>query len=329
MTSTLRALFVIDPFESLYPKADSSYVMMHEALRRGYDVQITTVDSLSIASGGPSARVSPLILGPDNDLIRPTGHPPSSAPRELLADFQVVVMRKDPPFDESYLTSTWILSLVPKPTLVINDPSGLRDLNEKLAIFHFPELSPPTRIARNIQDLRDCLEEMNGDMIIKPVLGFGGREILRARKDDPNLSTLFELATQEQQRFTVAQAFLPAAAQGDKRILLVDGHAVGAVLRVPAQGELRGNFHAGGSAQKTELSPKERSICETVGPFLRERGQFFVGIDVIGEALTEINVTSPTGMQEINSTQELKGDTTMQALFWNALEQRLTRDRSA
>jgi glutathione synthase len=158
---------------------------------------------------------------------------------------------------------------------------------------------------------------------LKPVLGFGGREVLIARDGDPNLSTLFELATRDGQTWTIAQEFVPAAKLGDKRILLVDGTPIGAVMRVPAEGELRNNFHAGGSPALTQLTPRDREICERLGPFLRARGQFFVGIDVLGEFLTEINVTSPTGMQEINRLGGLAGDDTMQARFWAALEPQL------
>lgn len=315
------ALFVIDPLSSLSPEADSSYVMMLEALSRGHRVLFCTLSGLFLGAQGPCAHAHE--LGRSDDGLHLLPHS-EDGQEHLLANVDVVLMRKDPPFDESYLTATWILSCAQEHTTVINDPQGLRDLNEKLAIFSFPQFAPPTQIARTPDQLRQCLQDMGGDMILKPVLGFGGRGILRARKDDPNLSTMFELATQEGQRYTVAQAFLPQAKDGDKRILLVDGDVAGAVLRVPAQGELRGNLHVGGQAVATQLSPKEQEICASVGPFLRDRGQFFVGIDVIGGLLTEVNVTSPTGMQEINEIGQLTGAATMESVFWTALERRLS-----
>jgi glutathione synthase len=170
------------------------------------------------------------------------------------------------------------------------------------------------------------MAQQGGRAIVKPVFGFGGREILMARDGDPNLGSILELATAEGTRWTVAQEYLPAAVHGDKRILLVDGEPVGAVLRVPAAGELRNNFHAGGSPQLADLDADDRRICDRVGPFLRERGQFFVGIDVIGGRLTEINVTSPTGMQEINRLGGFSGDSTMEARFWGALQRKLGLD---
>lgn len=318
-SSQLRVLFVIDPLESLSPTADSSYVMMREAISRQHETWTCTLQGLHISAKGPSAEARELALNADGTLSHASGEMTARA----LSDFSVVVMRKDPPFDESYLTATWILSCVSKDTLVINDPSGLRDLNEKFAIFAFPQFAPRTQIARTPDQLRACLEDFGGDMIVKPVLGFGGRGILRARKDDPNLSSLFELATQEGERFTVAQAFLPEAQNGDKRILLIDGKVAGAVLRVPARGELRGNLHVGGRAEKTDLTPREQEICGVVGPYLREKGQFFVGIDVIGDYLTEVNVTSPTGMQEINELGGLSGPDTMESNFWDTLEKKL------
>lgn len=316
-SSPRRALFIIDPLETLSPTADSSYLMMREALERGHELWTCTLEGLHIGSQGPAAFGERLEWDAQDERLV---HSPTKPEKLLLASLDVVVMRKDPPFDESYLTATWILSCASGDTKIVNDPSGLRDLNEKFAIFAFPEFAPPTQIARTPAQLRQALEDFGGDMIVKPVLGFGGRGILRARRDDPNLSTLFELATEEGARFTVAQAFLPAAQNGDKRILLVNGEVAGAVLRVPAQGELRGNLHVGGRAQETELTPREKEICGVVGPYLRDRGQFFVGIDVIGDYLTEVNVTSPTGMQEINRLDERQAERTMQFIFWDALQ---------
>lgn len=315
---TLDVLFVLDPLSTLNPRADTSYVMITEALRRGHRPWYATLDDLTL--DGERALAHVRRVGPRED--HPLAPMVDASLPELrpLDAFAVVLMRKDPPVDESFVTATWILDFAKHGTLVINDPTGLRELNEKLSILPFPSLIPRTRLVRQSADVRAALAEFGGHMILKPVYGYGGREILQGRIDDPNLSTLIELATQDGRRWTVAQEFLPAAREGDKRILLVDGEPLGAVLRVPAKGELRNNFHAGGSPEATELSERDREICAAVGPFLRERGQFFAGIDVIGRHLTEINVTSPTGMQEINRLGRLEGAATMQARFWDALE---------
>lgn len=312
-------LFVIDPLPALVPGADSTYVMILEAQRRGLRVFAATLQDLLLAGPEARAHATPIAIAEVGTPVLASGE----AIQRALAEFSVVLMRKDPPFDQGYLTATWILDRAKAHTLVLNDPAGLRHANEKLSIFEFPDLIPQTRILRREDDLRAALDDFGGQMIVKPVFGFGGREVLRARKDDPNLGALFELATQEGTRWTVAQAFVPEAADGDKRILLVDGDPIGAVLRVPAKGEGRNNFHAGGTAAKTELSDRDREICTAVGPYLRAHGQFFAGIDVIGGCLTEINVTSPTGMQEINRLEGLEGDTTMEAVFWSGIQRRL------
>jgi len=312
-------LFVVDPLPALSPRADSTYVMITEALRRGHRPFAVTLEGLSSAAEITYAHAVPInVDGPGAPVLQR-----GDAERRPLGSFDVVCMRKDPPFDDNYLVATWLLERARGQTLLINDPQGLRDLNEKLAILAFPHLTPATRIVRTRADLHATLAEFGGRMIVKPIFGFGGRAVLQARDDDPNLNALFELATQEGSTWTVAQAFVEAAKIGDKRILLVDGAPVGAVLRVPAQGEGRSNFHVGGSAAPTELDDNDRRICAAVGPYLRARGQFFVGIDVIGGKLTEINVTSPTGMQEINALGSLSENDTMQARFWGGIEAKL------
>ncbi len=316
---TARALFVLDPLERLCPREDSTYVMMLEAQRRGHEVHATMVGDLALDEEVAVAHTRSVAKISAGD--RPTFQ--GSPERVALREFDVVFQRKDPPFDSNYLISTWILERARGETLLINDPAGLRELNEKLAILAFPHLTPKTRLLRRREDLYVALDDFGGEMIVKPVFGFGGRAILKVRRDDPNLNALLELATQEHTEWTVAQEFLPAAMTGDKRVLLVDGEPVGAVLRVPAKGEGRSNFHVGGTAAPTALSPRERAICEEVGPFLAERGQFFVGLDVIGDKLTELNVTSPTGMQEVNRMGGLTGPDTMEARFWDGVERRL------
>ena len=318
-------LFVLDPLELLSPGADSSYVMITEALRRGHRPFGVELSGLGLVGQRPFAHARPIVLpGPGAKLQWG-----EASERRELSSFAAVFMRKDPPFDDDYLNATWILECARGQTCLFNDPAGLRELNEKLAILRFADLIPDTRLLRRDEDLRAALHDMGGKMIVKPVFGFGGREILQARDGDPNLGSIFELATQEGKRWTVAQAFIEAAAEGDKRILMVDGEAIGAVLRVPARGELRNNFHAGGSPVLTKLDERDQEICSRVGPFLKARGQFFVGLDVIGGLLTEINVTSPTGMQEINRLDKLEGDATMQALFWDAVEEKIAAGPSS
>jgi glutathione synthase len=319
-------LFILDPPHTFDPLADSSYVMIQEAVRRGHAVHGVTLDGLYLCGGEARAHAAPLEFEkastqPDAPLPRIYSSPESHA--RAIGSFDVVLMRKDPPVDDNFLTATWILDRASEDTLIINDPRGLRDLNEKLSMLSFAELTPPTRLLRRVDDLHEALRDFGGRMIIKPVFGFGGREVLQARTGDPNLSTLFELATQDGTRWTVAQGFVEEAREGDKRVLLIDGEPIGAVLRVPAPGELRDNFHAGGTAEATKLEARDLEICRAVGPLLREHGQYFAGIDVIGGLLTEINVTSPTGMQEINRLDGLSGDQTMQARFWDGIEAKL------
>lgn len=312
-------LFVLDPLPQIQPLGDTSYVLILEALRRGHRPFYVTLDGLSLRGTQAWAAARP--VGPQSrDEFAPLCDLGPAEPRSL-ASFELVLMRKDPPVDANFIAATWILDRA--GTLVLNDPRGLRDLNEKLSMLAFPDLVPDTRLLRSIADLRAALVEMGGTMIVKPLLGYGGREVLQARTGDPNLSTLLEIATADETRWTIAQQFIPEVSLGDKRILLIEGEPIGAVLRVPATGELRDNFHAGGSPELTELTERDREICAVIGPKLRERGQFFVGIDVIGPYLTEINVTSPTGMQQVNRLHDLRGDATMQAKFWAAAEARM------
>ncbi|MFO7564617.1 MAG: glutathione synthase [Enhygromyxa sp.] len=318
-------LFVLDPLPALDPLADTSYVMITEALRRGHRPYYVTLGGLSLRGSqawGHARQVGLASAEPSAALVDRSE--PEDRP---LSSFAVVLMRKDPPVDEAFIAATWILDRA--GTLVLNQPGGLRDLNEKLSMLEFPELIPDTHLLRRTADLRATLVELGGHMIVKPLLGYGGREVLMAVDGDPNLSTLFEIATADETRWTVAQRFIPEASEGDKRILLVDGQAIGAVLRVPSRGELRNNFHAGGQPTATELSERDLEICSRVGPWLRERGQLFAGIDVLGPYLTEINVTSPTGMQEINRLGGLRDDATMQAKFWDAVEAQINNASAA
>jgi glutathione synthase len=215
-----------------------------------------------------------------------------------LADFDVIWLRQDPPFDMHYITTTHFLDRVHPDTLVVNDPFWVRNYPEKLLVLEFPDLTPPTTIARDLDTIK-AFKARHRDVILKPLYGNGGAGVFRLDAQDRNLSSLHELFTGFSREPLIVQKFLPAVSQGDKRVILVDGVAVGAINRIPAKGETRSNMHVGGRPEKVGLTERDLEICARIGPILREKGQIFVGIDVIGEYLTEINVTSPTGIQEL------------------------------
>jgi glutathione synthase len=227
----------------------------------------------------------------------------------LLADFDAVLMRADPPLNLDYLHATWILDRARGKTVLVNDPRGLREHNEHLSILAFPELIPPTLVTRSESRLRRFVSEQDGAIVVKPVDGFGGYGIFVAREGDPNLSSILETSTGAGREWTMAQRYLPDAKKGDKRIVLVDGEPIGAVLRVPPAGEARDNLHVGGRGVKTEITPRERDIIAAVKPMLLEYGQILVGLDVIGDYLTEINITSPTGIRHISSLDGINAAT--------------------
>jgi glutathione synthase len=298
--------------------------MATEAHRRGHKISACMIEGLSLHGDRAWGNIQALGFDtwPEPTKLVRVG----ASQRRDLAGFDVVLMRKDPPVDSRYITATWILDRA--GTLVVNDPRGLRELNEKLAVARFADLAPKSFVSTNPSELREFLRVRGGKMIVKPVYGFGGREILLVREGDPNVGSLLELATSDGTRWTIAQEYLEeATSEGDKRILLVDGEPVGAVLRVLAQGELRNNFHAGGRPAPTQITDNDRAICSRIAPCLRDLGQVFVGIDVIGTKLTEINVTSPTGMQEINRLEGWRDNNTVQARFWDKIESMLGEGR--
>jgi glutathione synthase len=235
-----------------------------------------------------------------------------------LHQFEVVWLRQDPPFDMGYITTTHLLDLLKPDTLVVNDPFWVRNYPEKLLMLQFPDLIPPTTIARDLDTLK-AFRAQHGDVIVKPLYGNGGAGVFRLTPEDRNIASLHELFTGINSEPLIIQKFLPAVSQGDKRVILVDGEAVGAINRVPAAGETRSNMHVGGRPEKISLTARDKEICAAIGPLLREKGQIFVGIDVIGDYLTEINVTSPTGLQEL---QRFDG-TNVAGLIWDAIEARL------
>jgi glutathione synthase len=285
----------MDPIEGINIDADSTFVLALEAQARGHALYHYLPRDLSLRHGRLYARARKL------EVRRVKGdHFTLGPPQALdLATLDVVLMRQDPPFDMAYITATHLLEHIHPQTLVVNDPAHVRNAPEKLFVTHFPELMPPTLITSDRAEVMAFRDE-HKDIIVKPLFGNGGAGVFHIGPDDENLNALLELFTQLYREPIIVQRYVPSVRAGDKRIILIDGHAMGAVNRVPPKGEARSNLHVGGKATKTRLSPRDKEICAAIGPALRQRGLVFVGIDVIGDYLTEINVTSPTGIQEIN-----------------------------
>jgi glutathione synthase len=294
----MRHLFVIDPIERLDPEKDTTIAFLREADRRGHELAVCTIDTLDLGPDGrPKAEAIPArTTDPDGGAA---WYEVGAGRTAFLDEFDVVWMRKDPPFDMAFFYATHLLSMVAKSTLVVNDPLSLRDANEKLFALRFPAVCPPARVSRRIPELLAFQEEMGGEMIVKPLDGAGGEGIFHLRAGDRNISAILEAATAHESRYIMAQRYLPEIREGDKRVILVEGKALGAVLRVPAEGESRANFHVGGQPAATEVDDRDREIAAAVGPELVRLGIVFAGIDVIGGWLTEVNVTSPTGLREI------------------------------
>ncbi len=290
----LKIAFQMDPIGPIDIDADSTFRIAEEAQARGHQLFYYTPDKLAYDRGQVVARGWPLTV----QRIKGDHFRLGDAQVVDLADMDVVWLRQDPPFDMGYITTTHILDMVHPETLVVNDPFWVRNYPEKLLVLQFPDLTPPTMIARDLATLR-AFREAHGDVILKPLYGNGGAGVFKLAHADSNLASLHELFTGINREPLIMQQFLPAVSKGDKRIVLVDGEPVGAINRVPAAGETRSNMHVGGRPEKVQLTDRDREICARIGPLLREKGQVFVGIDVIGDWLTEINVTSPTGIQEL------------------------------
>ena len=309
----LKVALQMDPIGSVNINADSTFRIALEAQARGHALFFYTPDKLAFVEGRVIARGFPI------ELRREQGNHVSYGPEiEVdLADFDVVWLRQDPPFDMGYITSTHLLDMIHPKTLVVNDPFWVRNYPEKLLVLRFPDLTPPTAIARDLATIR-AFKARHGDIILKPLYGNGGAGVFRLDASDRNLSSLHEMFTSFSREPLIVQKYLPADAKGDKRVILVNGDAVGAINRVPAEGETRSNMHAGGRPEKVGLTARDLEICATIGPLLREKGQIFVGIDVIGDYLTEINVTSPTGIQEL---ERFDGTNTAERI-WQVIEAR-------
>jgi glutathione synthase len=292
--------------------------MIIEALSRGWEVAVCEPRHLELDGPELWAQVTRVQSAQTTHPVFALG----AVAREPLAAFQAVLMRKDPPFDIDYFTSTLLLDRARAKTLIVNDPPALRSYNEKLAIFEFPSLIAPTFVTRSTARLRELLEQLGGEMIVKPLDGAGGAGVFHVRREDRNTPVILETLTGGERRPVMAQQYLPAAREGDKRILLLDGEHLGSVLRVPRADENRGNLHVGGAAVRSPLSARERQICDEVGAFCKKVGLYFVGIDVIGGLLTEVNITSPTGVQEANRLEGHTGAARLEARFVDWLMKR-------
>jgi len=304
----------MDPIDSIDIDADSTFALAIEAQNRGYELFYYTPQRLGMRDNRVFAHGQPL------SLRREVGNHFTAGAMETrdLADLDVVLLRQDPPFHMGYITTTHLLERVHPQTLVVNDPCWVRNYPEKILVTEFTDLTPPTLITRDLDDIKAFNAEF-GDMILKPLYGNGGAGVFRIGANGQNLSSLHEMFCETWPESFIAQAFLKDVVAGDKRVILVDGEPVGAINRVPAKGETRSNMHVGGRPEKIALSDRDREICEAIGPLLREKGQIFVGIDVIGTHLTEINVTSPTGIQELSRFDGID----VPALIWDAIEGRL------
>jgi glutathione synthase len=313
---SLAVAIQMDPIESINIDADSTFVLALEAQRRGHGLFHYLPRHLAFRDGRLLARARPL------QVRRELGnHATLGKPETLdLATVDVILMRQDPPFDMSYITATHILESVHPKTLVVNDPVHVRNAPEKLFVTHFPDLMPPTVITSDKQEILAFRAE-HKDIIVKPLFGNGGAGVFHIAPGDENLGALLELFTQLYREPIIVQRYLPEVRQGDKRIILIDGEPVGAINRVPAAGEARSNMHVGGRPEQAGLTARDKEICAAIGPALRERGMIFVGIDVIGNYMTEINVTSPTGLQEVNRFEKV----VLEDRIWDAIEKRLGR----
>jgi len=293
----VKALFILDSLEKLGLAGDTSYGLMLEAAARNWEIWTCQLEHLGLE--GNDAVVDAVPTQVIDAAMPAQAFTIGERAARRLGDFDIVMMRKDPPVDVNYLHATWILDHARGKTLLVNDPRGLRELNEHLAVLNFPHLTPPTIVTRSPERLRAFQKEQGGAIVVKPVDGFGGLGIFVVRDGDPNASSIIETSTSAGTRWTLAQAFLPAVTEGDKRIVLCAGEPVGAVLRVPASAEARGNLHVGGRAVKTMITAREQDIIKELAPFLAQHGQIFVGLDIIGGMLTELNITSPTGIRHI------------------------------
>lgn len=303
----------MDHVSSINIAGDSTFAMSLEAQSRGYRLFHYTPNQLSLRDGKVYATVEPMQLRDEKGNHYTLGEPE----RVDLSTMDVVLLRQDPPFDMAYITSTHLLERIHPKTLVVNDPNWVRNSPEKIFVTEYEDLMPKTLITRDVGEIARFRQEM-GDIILKPLYGNGGAGVFHSSRDDRNFTSLLEMFGQMFREPYIAQQYLPAVRKGDKRILLVDGEPVGAINRVPAETDSRSNMHVGGRAEPTELTAREREICARIGPALKARGFLLVGIDVIGDYMTEINVTSPTGLREVKRF----GGADIASLLWDAIEKK-------
>ncbi len=309
----LNVAVQMDPIERINIRGDSTFALLLEAQRRGHALAYYTPDRLAMRGDKVFATVQPLAVRDREGDHFTLG----DGKRMELAALDVVLLRQDPPFDLAYITTTHLLERIHPKTLVVNDPAQVRNAPEKMFVMEFPDLMPPTLITRDLAEIKAFRAE-HGDIVMKPLYGKGGEAVFRLASEDLNFGSLYDLFAVTFREQWVVQKFLPAVRQGDKRIILVDGAFAGAVNRVPAADDLRSNMVRGGTPKETELTKREREICTRIGPALRERGLVFVGIDVIDGFLTEINVTSPTGIRAIKNL----GGPDVAAMIWDAIEKK-------
>jgi glutathione synthase len=300
--AALKIAVVMDPIEKVNVNTDTTFVVMLEAERRGHSLYYMEQDDLAIRGGAPEGRWRQV------SVARATPHYQFAGEgRGPLADFDTILMRKDPPFDDKYFYTTHLLSLIdPKRCIVMNDPHGLREATEKLYALRFPQLIPPSLVTGDIVLLKKFMDEQGGEMIVKPLEGAGGRGVLYLSRNDRNVGAILEIVTADGRVPVMAQRYLPEIRQGDKRVLVLDGEPIGALLRIPKDNDNRANLHVGGSSARGEITERDREICRALAPGFKKLGLYFVGLDVIGGWLTEVNVTSPTCVQEIDGFDGVK-----------------------
>ncbi len=293
----MRLAVIMDPIEKVLIDKDTSFALMLEAQKRGHEVLYLSHRELWVDRGTLRMTAWPVTL----DRSAPPAHAKVGAPVELAAEeVDAIFVRTDPPFDDEYMYTTQLLELVRTRTLVMNDPRGLREANEKLYALHFADVMPKTIVTHHARHIATFIEQIGGRGVIKPLDGAGGRGVMVLDRSDLNFNAIIETVTADGRKLSMVQEFLPAVRKGDKRVLLLDGEPLGAILRVPRDDEARSNIHVGGRVEATELTPAEHAIVKRLAPKLRADGLYFVGLDVIGEKLTEVNVTSPTGIQELS-----------------------------
>ncbi len=308
---SLKVAIQMDPIEGINIETDTTFFLMLEAQTRGHALWVYTPEKIAMEDGRVTARGRPLNI----QAVKGDHHRVGDWETRDLSEMDVVLMRQDPPFDMAYITATHFLEAIHPKTLVVNNPLEVRNAPEKLFVTGFPGVQPPTLITSDPQAIYD-FRAKHGDMVLKPLYGGGGSGVVRLSETDPNLDALLELHAMIGREPVIAQKFIPAVSKGDKRVLLIDGEPVGAINRIPAEGQVRSNLARGGRAEAVELTPRDLELCAIIGPELRRRGLLFVGIDVIGDYLTEINVTSPTGAQQLKRF----GGPNAAAVLWDRIE---------